>query len=794
VPRLHQIGKNGIQPIVNPLPAISAFWKEKTDIPLLIVTAAVAILCAPFLFGGRVLFWGVPLLQFYPWRWEALHALSAGFLPLWNPNLGMGAPLLANAQSALLYPPNLILFLFPMGGAQGWLVALHLILTGWGMSRLARELSIGRLGQVLSGLGLALCGYAVARAWFFSINAALAWLPWIILAGERLLRRRGWQSALWLALALTMQWLAGHWQTAWYTGLLLVFWMTVRAMQLPSAHGEPWWKRIGLAGIWTMLAGVAAFCFSAVQILPTIEYWLHSQRASGVDSSLAINYSFWPWRLLELAAPGFFGSPAWGNYHGFGNYWEDAVSLGALALALAIAAVVQRFRRRGIDGFPYGISLALIAAAIPLALGGWAPWSGFLERWAPGWNIFQAPTRITVWLEFGLALLVAAGAENWQRTSACNPRLLRWGSAAALALMLGGLAAPFVTPIPRSSAQAFASAGCFLFLGILLYGAKPWLEAGTRPRWLWSAATIVVVAISMLFVDDGLLPNGPAALYDSPNPAVNDIIIKTHGSRLYMPEPVRYTQTYARFLRFDTFSATSDWMQMRALELPNVNVLDAVPSANNFDPFVPSRYADFLASLDALPVGDQSRVLRMMGVGAVWRGGDATSQPDLVPVAGSLGRAWGVCAATWKLGADDSNQAVFDPEFDPSQRVILESGAGEEGAPCSERPTARLIPSRDPNHVAVQTQFPEAGFVVLADVNYPGWEAKVDGQMAPLLQADYLFRAVRVPAGAHLVEFEYRPLSFWAGLGVSLAAWMFLAGWIFVRRWMFRKMEKDSQI
>ena len=47
--------------------------------------------------------------------------------------------------------------------------------------------------------------------------------------------------------------------------------------------------------------------------------------------------------------------------------------------------------------------------------------------------------------------------------------------------------------------------------------------------------------------------------------------------------------------------------------------------------------------------------------------------------------------------------------------------------------------------------------LVLTDNAYPGWKAKVDGKDAPVERVDYIFRGVRVPAGAHRVEFRFEP-------------------------------------
>ena len=60
--------------------------------------------------------------------------------------------------------------------------------------------------------------------------------------------------------------------------------------------------------------------------------------------------------------------------------------------------------------------------------------------------------------------------------------------------------------------------------------------------------------------------------------------------------------------------------------------------------------------------------------------------------------------------------------------------------------------------------------VVLNDVHFPGWKAKVDGRDAPVERVDYVLRGVRVGAGMHTVEFRYEPLSWRIGWITTLVA------------------------
>ncbi|MGH6853502.1 MAG: YfhO family protein, partial [Methylocella sp.] len=63
------------------------------------------------------------------------------------------------------------------------------------------------------------------------------------------------------------------------------------------------------------------------------------------------------------------------------------------------------------------------------------------------------------------------------------------------------------------------------------------------------------------------------------------------------------------------------------------------------------------------------------------------------------------------------------------------------------------------NSVEIDVDAPKPGIVVLHDLFYPGWEARVDGHRKPVLRANILFRGVEVPAGHHRVAFSFHPLS-----------------------------------
>jgi hypothetical protein len=751
-----------------------------------ILAGALILLFAPVLTGMQTIFWGLPLLQFYPWHEFAKQTVFDGFLPLWNPMLGMGAPLLANAQSALLYPPNWILLVVPVDYGQGLLMVAHLLWAGIGMAKLVRSLGIGRLGQAVGALAFMLSGYLAARAWFLTINASIAWLPWIILAGENAGRqKRGLFSAP-LAFALCLQWLAGHWQTAWYTWLILAGWMAMRTFGT-----RPFWKQAAYSGARLLSASLFAALLGAAQFFPTVGYWLHSQRSAGVDPEAALAYSFWPWRLLTLIAPDFFGNPARGDYWGYANYWEDAVYIGLLPLGLAAWAAVRGLRRKGLAGFPYGYLLTLLPVSLVLALGTNTPVFPFFFEHVPTFDFFQAPTRIMILFVFALCLLAAAGSEEWMRAAGESwEGSARFGVAAA-GVALAGIGAGFIPYINPSFSRSIAAAGgiglLIAGLGFLKY-ASQYRPLAAR---LFPAAAAVLVACDLVFAVRGLVPAASPDLYRLENPAAAELADGLDGRRIYMPEAVRYRLMYEQAFVFRTFRGLSDWMDIRRWELPNVGVLDGIPSANNFDSFVFARYARLMEGLETLPAAPRERILRMMNVGAEWEWAEGAASPSLRYLPGASVGAWGVCRAEWMISPEDAWQAVMDPVFDPARTVILELGGGTEGGECISPPVVSPAAGGNPNAVRIEAVFPEDGYLILAELNDYGWEAFLDGERVPVLQADYAFRAVRVPAGKHIVEFTYTPLAFWGGALVSGAAFLaVLAAGLFKGLGLFKRREK----
>lgn len=823
-------------------------------LPFFPIVVAPFILLSPVLFTGKALFWGTPSTQFVPWWAWAWDTLLSGHLPLWNPLLGMGAPLAANYQSALFYPPNWLYFLFyAVGGisalawSQALVVALHLVWSGTGMALLARRLGLGKLAQTVSGLAFGLSGYLVARAWFASINTAVSWLPWILLLTfDVATSRRDRAQVAKLGLLIGVQLLAGHAQTAWYTLLLAALWTGFwtwqggdinahsqhtsattnitpnttpdavpntaintsplkylrqnRAKKILSTKSHT--KSVQIRAIrglnstwgWLALAVLLGVALAAVQLLPTAEYLLQSQRASAVDYEAAMTYSFWPWRFLSLLASDLFGNPVYGDYWGYGNFWEDAIYIGLLPLLLAVGAILRALRkpcnttadRHPPSAIPHPPSairhflLAIIVVSLTLALGKNTPIFPWLYRHIPTFDMFQAPTRISIWAVFALSLLAGIGADSWRRPVKRGLYWTRLATAGAFAVSLGaGLAWYMLGDVSPTFIRATALAGLWgLGAGVLALTAPE--TNGSTPRstlrWQWAAA--LWVAADLLVAGWGLNPGIDLDFYRQPPLTVAQVREMAADGRLYLLAGDENDIRYKRFFVFDTFDPGEDWCSLRSVLLPNINMLDKIPVANNYDPLIPGRYARWMDAVDEADANQREDLWDLMGISVLGRiNPERNCGVGFVSREGAARLRWVACAHSVD-GEEDVWEQVFLGQTNFGTEVIIENADPPNNPDCGASRRPPEIVAEHPNKIILRVAADSPGWLVLSDVWYPGWCAWVDGEPVSVLRANYLFRAVEVPAGPHEVVFAYWPVWFYAGLGVSLLAWLGLAWYV----------------
>ena len=185
-------------------------------------------------------YFGYPLAQYHRecfWRGE---------LPLWNPLSMMGLPFAAQWNTLVFYPGSLIYLLLPLPWSLNLFCLLHQVLAGVGMYLLAERWTRSRLAAAVAGLGFACNGLTLNCLMWPNNIAALGWMPFVILFGERAFRGDG-RTVIVAALIGATQMLTGAPEVILFTwgvlGFFAVGWCCEehradrKSTRLNSSHG-----------------------------------------------------------------------------------------------------------------------------------------------------------------------------------------------------------------------------------------------------------------------------------------------------------------------------------------------------------------------------------------------------------------------------------------------------------------------------------------------------------------------------------------------------------------------------
>ncbi|MHB1447077.1 MAG: hypothetical protein ACYCZV_15690, partial [Acidimicrobiales bacterium] len=150
-----------------------------------LVVLPLVVFVGPALFG-HLMAPGDDLTQNLPLRMLVGSDLRAGHLPLWNPYIWSGTPLLAGFNAGALYPATLLFAVLPTGLAWSAGQALTYALAGTGVLLLVRRLGVGALPAWLAGFSFAWSGFMMSQLCHIGLVEGMAWAGWILLGLDHL--------------------------------------------------------------------------------------------------------------------------------------------------------------------------------------------------------------------------------------------------------------------------------------------------------------------------------------------------------------------------------------------------------------------------------------------------------------------------------------------------------------------------------------------------------------------------------------------------------------------------------
>jgi hypothetical protein len=739
----------------------------------------------------------LPLKRFLVRSWQ-----ETGEVPLWNPYSFAGNPFIHDVQVAAFYPPHFLLYMLrpeSLGAALSWLVVLHVIAAGWCMHAYARWQGLGTSGALVAGVG-----YMFAGKWLLHILLAghyimvpLTWLPLVVLWLEQALRQRSLIRAAWAGAAFALIILGTHPQVTFYAGLFVALWSLGPALERSdTAKSQHPWRRMGWGlcrwlGYGSLLL-LTAVTIGAVQLLPALEAAPLTTR--GVVGIADYRLSGTIASVCGLAGPRLTGPS-----------WERRAGLGVVWLA---AGVLAPFLRGGRVRFQAGVCLLLLF----MALGGASLLQGLI-----GFRVFRLPSRVFFVLALPVALL--AGVTTQALFDGTEPASCGSHRRRAIVLVVGALvllAVALDALLSRMRGHTLEWHAYWLVLPLTL-GLAFWLvgkpmdgvHGWRRPIWggllladLWLLAwpALDVRPLEKIYAPSSCVRELEAAcnedrssggrrpvrvLDQDPPGQPGDTPLGPALPVLRGIEPVRGYNSfdvhdYKAYIQFISNESgppdPHEWMS--TFDLKNQALLDLLgaeyliqPSSRPIDT---KHWRKVSTDRDPHAYCYISGGVRLLPPYSLYRNLDTLPRAFLVPEAVAL--------------TDRSNALGALKATDFRQTVLLEGWTPE---PEADRITLQIyrpavIKEYSPNRAEIEVNADAPGWLVLTDLWYPGWECALDDQATTMYRANFLFRAVRVPAGRHHVRFTFAPRSYTRGKlisGVAVAILVVLSLLAVLRRW-----------
>lgn len=692
--------------------------------------------------------------QIYPWKHFTIQNLKAGQIPLWNPYSFSGTPHLANYQSAVFSPFNLLFFVLPFIDAWSVLVLLQPLLAGLFMYLLMRELGPKRPGSLISSIAFMFCGFLTTWMGYATLGYAILFLPLAIYSIEKFYSSNKIRFLFLLLVTIPLSFFSGHFQISLYFFVFTVFYVMFKLFQTKNIQNTFYLAFVAFIG----------FFLSLPQLLPSIELYSQTLRSTLFQKGEII-----PWGYLStFVAPDFLGNPVTRN-DWFGHYAEWNGYIGLVPLMLAFYSIMNR-----------KITLVIfyvLAAVLAIFLAFQTPVLDLLIASRFPVLSTSAASRIIVLFSFSFAVLSGFGFEFLSEDIKKKniKKILLWLSGFTGVFIVLWLVVLFklILPIDKiiiAKQNLILPTVIFLLFifSVLFLLFEEKLKINKNIKYAVYFFIVILVAFDLLrfatkwqaFDPKGLVFTGLPITQEFRKISGYERVLGNFGAEVSvyydLPSIEGYDASYIK--RYGEFVADFDNSKVEAfkrsiisfsrngINTPKaVNLLGAkyvvhrISDGSNVWTFP---YWDYPKDAFTLIYGDDKY--------QVYKNNNAYPRAFLVN----------------KYTVADTPQktldTMFSNNFDLRNSAVLAKNPGLASVTGFKGEAS--IFEYFPNRIAIKTNSNANSLLFLSDSYYPGWKAYVDNKESEIYLADYTFRVVAVPAGQHTVRFVYNPLSFKGGI------------------------------
>ena len=730
--------------------------------------AGALVLAWPWLSGAVTIPWDAKG-QAYPQIVFLARALAAGDSPFWTPNVFAGFPQIADPQSQIFSPPFFLLALFnaaPSFRAVDAVVFGMLALAGLALIAFFKDRRWHPAGALVAAFAFSFGGSAAWRLQHVGEVISLCWFALTLLALSRALKR----SSLLYGFAAGV--LAGFMALGRDQIALLCIFVLAGYAIWHVLEGRGLRRRLLRALPPLSLGFVGGVLTVAIPIAFTLVLADDSNRP-GMDLEEAVRGSLPPLALLSAVVSNLFGvdgprkdfwgppsSLVWGETELNLARNMGAIYFGAIPLA-ALACTAGMLRDRAVR--PFAVMMAFM---LLYALGKYTPFFQ-LAFWIPGVELYRRPADATfplcallaILAGYGVHIIVTRADRVWLKTGAFALALL-FGLCVYLAFDKGRLAQAQGALIIGAISLSVAVAALVLAPALM-----------RRAPYVGLAALAALMTLDLAVSNKPNESTGlPPATYDELHPD------STNETLAMIREQLAAHAAPDRRDRVELAAVDYEW--------PNIGLVHGFDHDLGFNPIRMKLFTDATNAQDQVSIPEhrtfsplyahfRSPLADLLGVRLIvsrypLERMDKAFDPNDFTFLGQTkdGYVWENPRALPRVMAPgaalivDIEQMLAEgnwPQVDFTRTVLLD---GEEaGVPLQGPPGEAKIISYRNTEVVVEATSTQGCYLVLNDIWHSWWNAQVDGAPAPILQANVMFRAVRLGPGTHRVRFSFDPLA-----------------------------------
>ncbi len=743
---------------------------------------------------------------------------QTGIEPLWATNMFSGMPAYVVSVEKAVYHLDDLLFsltesIFP--AMDYWVLLI-------GMYVMLLMLKVRPLTAVLGSLGFAFTTYLpiIIGAGHNIKIQTIAFIPWMFVGYMMLTRwqKRRWISLSVFAIALTLQFRAGHPQVSYYFFYLLLFWWiadTYYAYQ--NNRIKTWSISTGLLGA----GGLLGFWGNIQQYWRMLEFSPYSTRGGsaldaggggGLDLEYAFSWSQGPGELLTLIIPDLYGgASAAGAYWGPKSVTSGPHYMGAVVFILFLVGLFLYKKRYKYVFLGTGTLTLLFSLGYHFEL-----LNEFMFHYVPLFDKFRTPEMWLIVTVFCFGIIAVFGLDELfeyvkkfkQKGKSPSPKKFYapLGIALGIALIFtlwNDSLLSFEKPgeVNRISQQIARQNNVEPSNPKVQRRAQQVVDQRLKPERVEKAQSdstrffiLILLTSALLFLFyQGKISKGYFVIALI---IISSYDLMSVGSRYITedqmaPESLTLEQAIEqrgqprdRFMEENINDQTNTY-PYRVFPLHRNPFNNAVPSYfyPSIGGYIGAKLSHYQDLIDELlytgPNGVNTEILNMLNVKYI----SARQQFRLPGYRQVYNQEDGFVYQNSEVASKaffvDSVVTVHDPrsavnklkpssslDFKAKQHGVVETGR-ELQAGKSPTTTARVT-EYGPRNITIETENEQDGFLVLSEMYYPiGWAATIDGEEIQIYKTNYVLRGMQVPAGNHTIHLDFEPAAYIWGSRLS---------------------------